>query len=46
VASSAGIAWGAHVGGFSFGILVGLYWRARERTGRRAVPPVATPIPA
>ncbi len=46
VASNAGIAWGAHVGGFSFGILVGLYWRARERTGRRAVPPVAAPLPA
>lgn len=46
VASSAGIAWGAHVGGFTFGMLVGLYWRLRARAGRRAVPPVVTPAPA
>ena len=46
VASNAGIAWAAHVGGFTFGILVGLYWRLRERAGRRAVPPVVTPVPA
>jgi membrane associated rhomboid family serine protease len=47
VASTAGVAGGAHVGGFSFGLLVGLYWRLRERAGRRALPPpVATPVPA
>jgi membrane associated rhomboid family serine protease len=27
---SEGVAWTAHVGGFVFGVLVGLYWRARR----------------
>jgi membrane associated rhomboid family serine protease len=44
VASNAGIAWGAHVGGFTFGVLVGLYWRWRERAHRlQASPPVTAP---
>lgn len=28
---NAGVAWAAHVGGFVFGVLVGLVWRARRR---------------
>ena len=43
VSANAGIAWGAHVGGFTFGVLVGVYWRVRERQTR---PPVALPVPA
>ncbi len=43
VASNAGIAWAAHVGGFSFGVLVGLYWRLRDR---RSVPALPVPVPA
>ena len=42
VISDAGIAWGAHVGGFTFGALVGLWWRLRER---RSTPSAATPVP-
>jgi membrane associated rhomboid family serine protease len=42
VISDAGIAWGAHVGGFTFGALVGLWWRLRER---RSTPAPATPVP-
>lgn len=43
VASDAGIAWAAHVGGFTFGVLVGLYWRVRERRAAGALP---VPVPA
>ena len=47
VASNAGIAWAAHVGGFTFGVLVGLYWRWRERARRpEPSPPVTAPAPA
>jgi membrane associated rhomboid family serine protease len=46
VLANAGIAWGAHVGGFTFGALVGLYWRLRERAQRPEAPPVAVPVPA
>ena len=46
VLANAGIAWGAHVGGFTFGALVGLYWRLRERAHRPDQPPVAAPVPA
>jgi membrane associated rhomboid family serine protease len=28
---NAGVAWAAHVGGFVFGVLVGLFWRPRRR---------------
>jgi hypothetical protein len=42
VSADAGIAWAAHVGGFTFGALVGLYWRVRERRAAPAVP-VAVP---
>jgi membrane associated rhomboid family serine protease len=46
---NSGVAWGAHVGGFVFGVLVGLVWRARRRSVGRgdypfrpsAVPPYA-----
>ena len=46
VLANAGIAWGAHVGGFTFGVLVGAYWRLRERARRPDAPPVAAPVPA
>jgi membrane associated rhomboid family serine protease len=38
VESNAGIAWGAHVGGFTFGVLVGVYWRLRDRRARPPAP--------
>jgi membrane associated rhomboid family serine protease len=38
VESNAGIAWGAHVGGFTFGVLVGVYWRLRDRRARPRAP--------
>jgi membrane associated rhomboid family serine protease len=28
---NAGVAWGAHLGGFAFGVLAGLWWRAQDR---------------
>lgn len=37
------IAWAAHVGGFAFGALVGLWWRWRDRGD---APAATTPIPA
>jgi membrane associated rhomboid family serine protease len=46
VLANAGIAWGAHVGGFTFGVLVGGYWRLRERAHDRDAPPLAAPVPA
>jgi membrane associated rhomboid family serine protease len=46
VLSDAGIAWGAHVGGFTFGVLVGLWWRLRERRSTPAIPPAPAPLPA
>jgi membrane associated rhomboid family serine protease len=44
-----GVAWAAHLGGFAFGVLVGLWWRAQDR--RRATPmpepmPPNAPAPA
>ncbi|MEX1143849.1 MAG: rhomboid family intramembrane serine protease [Acidimicrobiia bacterium] len=46
VGGNSGVAWAAHVGGFAFGALVGLWWRAQDRR-REAAPsfPVA-PAPA
>jgi membrane associated rhomboid family serine protease len=35
------IAWAAHLGGFAFGAVVGVYWRWRDTRARRAVPPPA-----
>jgi membrane associated rhomboid family serine protease len=43
VASDSGIAWAAHVGGFAFGALVGLWWRYQDH---RHVPSTAMPAPA
>jgi len=43
VSANAGIAGAAHVGGFTFGVLVGLYWRVRER---RSAPAAPVPAPA
>ena len=39
IGGSSGIAWAAHVGGFLFGVLVGLLWRRRGRENEIA--PVA-----
>jgi membrane associated rhomboid family serine protease len=39
---NSGVAWAAHVGGFVFGVLAGLIWRAAGK-GRRAVRPVYSP---
>jgi membrane associated rhomboid family serine protease len=46
VASDSGIAWAAHVGGFAFGALVGLWWRWRDRPGSATVAPGVVPAPA
>ena len=43
---SDGVAWAAHVGGFAFGVLVGLIWRRRQGPrgfGRRGLEPVRLP---
>jgi membrane associated rhomboid family serine protease len=38
------VAWAAHVGGFAFGVLVGLWWRQRDaRAAQELPPPTATP---
>jgi membrane associated rhomboid family serine protease len=38
------IAWAAHVGGFAFGVLVGLWWRRSDDRASAALPePVAAP---
>lgn len=39
------IAWAAHVGGFAFGVLVGLWWRRGDTRTARALP-APTPAPA
>lgn len=39
IGSDANIAWAAHVGGFAFGALVGLWWRYRDRRAARGTPP-------
>ncbi len=44
VFGNSGIAWAAHVGGFLFGALVGLWWRLQDRRARRALP--APPVAA
>jgi membrane associated rhomboid family serine protease len=46
VFNNAGIAWGAHVGGFLFGVLVGCYWRLRERARRVDASPALAPSTA
>ena len=38
VSGDSGIAWAAHVGGFAFGVLVGLWWRLRDRRAAEALP--------
>jgi membrane associated rhomboid family serine protease len=38
------VAWAAHVGGFAFGVLVGLWWRRRDERTAAALPaPVGAP---
>jgi membrane associated rhomboid family serine protease len=41
ILSEPGVAWAAHVGGFAFGVLAGLLWRARGQVEPRV--PVAGP---
>ena len=36
ISPGSGVAWVAHVGGFAFGVLIGLLWRAQS-TPRAAV---------
>ena len=38
-----GVAWAAHVGGFVFGVLAGLVWRATGRRGRPPARPTYSP---
>ncbi|MBM3691734.1 MAG: rhomboid family intramembrane serine protease [Actinobacteria bacterium] len=47
VGADAGIAWAAHVGGFVFGVLVGLAWRrrGRDREPVATVPTIAPLVP-
>ena len=43
------VAWAAHVGGFAFGALVGVWWRIRDTRAARSMPPppeIAPPGPA
>jgi membrane associated rhomboid family serine protease len=44
VGASSGIAWAAHVGGFAFGALVGLWWRLQD--GRQPTVPTLPTAPA
>jgi len=49
VGASSGIAWAAHLGGFAFGALAGLWWRAQDRRRAGAMPkpiPPTAPAPA
>lgn len=44
VSGDSGIAWAAHVGGFVFGVGVGLWWRRQDRRAAQSLPaPVAAP---
>lgn len=43
ISGSSGIAWAAHVGGFLFGVVVGVAWRRRGREVEAEVPPLAAP---
>jgi len=43
IPGNSGVAWGAHLGGFAFGVVLGLLWRRR---GREAAPPPLVPQPA
>ena len=38
VSGDSGTAWAAHVGGFAFGAVVGLWWRTRDGRAARALP--------
>ncbi len=40
ISDSEGVAWMAHVGGFAFGVIVGLFWRATSRPEPAATIPV------
>jgi membrane associated rhomboid family serine protease len=45
VSGDSEVAWAAHVGGFLFGALVGVWWRYRDQRAARAVSP-RVPAPA
>lgn len=38
VSAESGVAWAAHVGGFTFGVLMGLVWRGRDRRVSAGLP--------
>jgi membrane associated rhomboid family serine protease len=44
VGAASGVAWAAHIGGFAFGALVGLWWRHQDRRRTPTAPPDA-PLP-
>jgi membrane associated rhomboid family serine protease len=47
VGGDSAIAWAAHVGGFAFGVLVGLWWRRNDQRAARALPaPAGAAAPA
>jgi membrane associated rhomboid family serine protease len=45
VSGDSSVAWAAHVGGFAFGALVGVWWRSRDARAERT-PTVGVPAPA
>lgn len=46
VVGDSGVAWAAHVGGFAFGALVGLWWRHQDRRAPTTPSLPAAPAPA
>ena len=46
VGGDSAVAWAAHVGGFAFGVLVGLWWRRKDERAARALPAPTAPEPA
>ena len=46
IPGNSGIAWAAHVGGFLFGVLLGLLWRRRGRDLEPEATPETDPVPA
>jgi membrane associated rhomboid family serine protease len=45
IGGGSGVAWAAHVGGFVFGVLVGLVWRRGRLTPPAGAPALATGLP-
>ena len=46
VGGDSAVAWAAHVGGFAFGVLVGLWWRRKDQRAAGALPAPAAAEPA